>query len=104
MRTSTQKFLKLRRYTVNCSNMQVLTVIIPKGAISCLTKVHRSFQHRLEYRGEVTGRRIDNLQYLGSCGLLLQGLTRLGDQPRILHRDDRLRREILDQRDLPVGK
>src|SRR5205085_12090166 len=36
-------------------------------------------------------------------GRLLQvagALARLGDQPRVLHRDDRLRREILQQRDL----
>ena len=26
------------------------------------------------------------------------------DQPRVLHRDDRLRREILQQRDLLVGE
>ena len=28
----------------------------------------------------------------------------LGDEPRILHRDDRLRREILQQRDLLIGE
>ena len=31
-------------------------------------------------------------------------LARLGDQPRVLHRDDRLRREVLQQRDLLVGE
>jgi len=30
--------------------------------------------------------------------------VRLGQQPRVLHRDDRLRREILQQRDLLVRK
>jgi len=53
------------------------------------------FEHRIEYGGEVAGRTVDDLQYLGGRGLLLQGLARLGQEPRILHRDDRLRREVL---------
>ena len=31
-------------------------------------------------------------------------LARLGQQPRVLHRDHRLRREVLQQRDLLVGE
>jgi hypothetical protein len=49
---------------------------------------------------EVAGRSIDDLQHLGGRGLLFERLARLGDQPRVLHRDDRLRGEILYQRDL----
>src|SRR5204863_9086108 len=36
----------------------------------------------------------DDLQHLGRRGLLFQRLPRLGDEPRILQRDHRLRREI----------
>ena len=61
-------------------------------------------QYRVEYRQEVAGRGIDDLQYLGGCGLLLQGLARLGDEPRVLHRDHRLRGEVLQQCYLFVGK
>ena len=64
----------------------------------------RLLQHRVEHRREVAGRGIDDPQHLGGRGLLLQRLARLGDQPRVLHRDDRLRREILQQRDLLVGE
>src|SRR5215813_4494522 len=64
----------------------------------------RLFQYRLEHRREIARRGIDDLQYLGGCGLLLQCFARLGDQPRVLHRDDRLRREVLQQRDLLIGK
>src|SRR5207248_11370204 len=60
----------------------------------------RSFQHRVEHRRKIAGRRVDNPQYLGGRGLLFQGLTRLGYEPRILHRDDRLRSEVLQERDL----
>ena len=44
------------------------------------------------------------LQHLGGRCLLLQRLARLGHQPRILHRDDRLRGEVLQQRDLLLGE
>ena len=50
------------------------------------------------------GERIDDLQYLCGRGLLLQCLARLGHQPRVLHRDNGLRREILQQRDLLIGE
>ena len=64
----------------------------------------RLLQYRVEHRREVAGRGVDDLQHLGGRGLLLQRLARLGHQPRVLHRDDRLRREILQQRDLLVGE
>jgi hypothetical protein len=69
---------------------------------SSATQPHRLFDHRIEHWREVTGRRVDDAENLGGCGLLLQGLARLGDQPRVLHRDDRLGREVLQQRDLLV--
>ena len=59
------------------------------------------------------GEELMTCKYLGGRGLLLQGLARLGQEPRVLHRDHRLRGEILQQRDLlfrewpyflPVGK
>jgi hypothetical protein len=54
-----------------------------------------AFQHRIEDRAEVAGRRIDDLQYLGRSGLLLQCLARLGQEPRVFHCDHRLRGKIL---------
>ena len=69
-----------------------------------LAQPRRLFEHRVEHRREVAGRGIDDPQHLGGRGLLLQRLARLGDQPRVLHRDDRLRREVLQQRDLLVGE
>ena len=64
----------------------------------------RLLEDRVEYRREVAGRRIDDLQYLGGRGLLLQCLTRLGQQSPVLHCNDRLRREIFDERDLTFSK
>ena len=37
-------------------------------------------------------------------GHLLGALAQFAKEPRVLHRDDRLRREILQERDLFVGK
>ena len=74
---------------------------MPKAA---LAQPHCLFQHRVEHRREIAGRGVDDLQHLGGRGLLLQCLARLGDQPRVLHRDDRLRGEVLQQGDLLVGE
>ena len=62
------------------------------------------FDDRVEHRGKVAGRRVNDAEHLGRRGLLLQGFARLGDQSRVLHRNDRLRRKILQQRDLLVGE
>src|SRR5207244_4092981 len=61
-------------------------------------------QYCIEDGCYLTRRAVDNLQYLGGCGLLLQGLARLGDQPCVLNRDHRLCREIFDERDFFFGK
>src|ERR1051325_4414135 len=45
------------------------------GAERGLAEPHRLFEHRIEYRGEVAGRGIDDLEDFGGCGLLLQGLA-----------------------------
>src|SRR5215472_2961960 len=67
-------------------------------------KAERLLQYRLEHRCEVTGRGVDDLQDLGGRGLLIQRLAGLGDEPRILHCDHRLAREIFEQRDFLSGE
>ena len=67
-------------------------------------KARAPFPRSRRTPGEVAGRGVDDLQHLGGRGLLLQSLARLGEEPRVLHRDDRLCREILQQRDLFVGE
>src|SRR6516165_472007 len=72
-------------------------VIGTNNSASRIAETHRLFEHRVKYRREVAGRGIDGLQYFGSPGLLLQCLTRLGQEPRVFHCDHRLRGEILDE-------
>jgi hypothetical protein len=62
----------------------------------------RLIQDRVEHRCEVTRRGIDDAQHLGSRGLLFErffkvpsALPQFAEQPRILHRDDGLRGEVL---------
>ena len=84
--------------------MHHFAVISPQHANIDLTQSQGLVEHRVEHRREVARRGVDDLQYLGSCGLLLKGLTRLGQEPRILHRDHCLRGEVLQQRHLLVRK
>jgi hypothetical protein len=78
-----------------------------------LDQIHRSelrpanagrvLEHLVEHRGQIAGRRTDNLQHFGRCGLLLEGffeISRLGlhlsEQPGVLDRNDGLVSEGLD--------
>jgi hypothetical protein len=83
---------------------EVLAVIGHQSSVRRAAEGVRLFQYRVEHRGKLSGRGINDLQHLGGCGLLLQGLARFGQEPRVLHRDDRLCREVLQQRDLLVGE
>jgi len=56
---------------------------------------NRSFGQVLQHRIEVERRSADDLQHIAGRGLLLQRLAPLSQEPRVLHCDDRLRREVL---------
>ena len=90
--------------TAHRDRTEFLSVVCLKAAVGNAAQCHGLIQHRLEYRSEIAGRGIDDLQHLGSRGLLLQGFARLRQQPRVLDRDDRLVCERRDQGDLFFGK
>src|SRR5215831_8098838 len=89
----------IARWTANRGEMKKFAVIGKHVTVSRLAEPDRSLEHRVEDRGKVAGRGIDDLQYLGSRGLLLQGFARLGDESRVLDCNDGLRGEVLQQRD-----
>jgi len=62
------------------------------------------FDNCLKHGSEISGRRIDDAQYLGGSGLPVEPLARLGQQPCILHGDDCLRGKVLQQCDVLVGE
>src|SRR5438045_3213905 len=97
-------FHEMRRCAMGRDRPEAVAVISHQRAELCAAQGMRLLQYRVEYRRQIAGRGIDDPQHLGGRGLLLQGLLRLGDQPRVFHRDDRLRREVLQQRNLLVGE
>src|SRR5262249_43220405 len=92
------------RVITDRSEVKQLAVVGTKHSVRSTAQAYSLFDHRIEHWLEVAGRGVDDLQDLGSRGLLFQGFTRLGDQPGVLHRNDCLRREVLHQCDLFVGK
>ena len=69
------------------------------------------FQDCVENRHEVPWRRIDDLKHVAGRGLVFErflevvrALAQFAKQPRVFHRDDRLRGEILQERYLFVGE
>src|SRR6516162_4251858 len=92
------------RYSTSQLEIEMLAVIGPKTTEACLAKTVCLLQDHLEYGGEIAGRRVDDLQHFGRRGLLLQGLARFSDQPRILDCDHRLIGEGAHQLDLPLGE
>ena len=82
------------RYAVGRDPAILLAIENPQIAKRRFSDMHSLFEQRVEHWRKVAGRRIDDLQYLSGCGLLLQGLAGLGQKPRVFHRNDRLRREI----------
>src|SRR6202043_4163905 len=85
-------------------SMSLLALDPPYVSVRGLAQAQRLIEDGVEYRCEVAGGGVDDLQHLGGRGLLLQSLARLGQEPRVFHRDDRLRREVLQERDLLVGE
>src|SRR5262249_387049 len=69
-----------------------------------LTKPDGVFQHRLEYRLQFAGRGADDLEYVGSRGLLLEGLAQFAEQSRVFDGNGSLRRKARDEFDLLIGK
>ena len=84
--------------------MEAFAVVGVEDSKLRLAEAYRLLQDRCKDRREIARRRVDHLQHLGGRGLLLQRLALLVDQPRVLHRDHRLRREVLQQGNLLVGE
>src|SRR6516225_6689582 len=91
-----QHFGEFIRCPVHRDHVHTLAVIEFESSMIDAAKTHRFFEHCVEHRREIAGRRIDDLQYFGGRGLLLQCLARLGDESRVLNCDDCLLREVFE--------
>jgi hypothetical protein len=86
------------------TGLRKVSIELPKNAEVGLIEACRLFKHCIEHGRQVAGRGVDHLQHLGHSYLLFQRLALLGDQPRIIDRDDSLIGKRADKLDLPVGK
>src|SRR6516165_7700988 len=93
-----------RRRVLCCNPPKKFAVIGKQRTAFSAAQTVRLIQDRVKHRRQVARRGIDDTQHLSSRGLLLQRLAGFADQPRVLHCDDRLRRKVLQQCDLLLGK
>ena len=63
------------------SKAELVPVADQQPAERGIAEAVRLLQYCSEHWGEVTGRGVDNLQYLCGGGLLIQRLPRLGQEP-----------------------
>jgi hypothetical protein len=70
--------------------MDLAVLVKLKAAEGYAAQAVRLFQDCIEYRGEITRRRVDDAEHLGRRGLLFESLARLGDEAGIFDRDDGL--------------
>jgi hypothetical protein len=92
------------RETMQCDGVEVFAVVEHQAADRDAAQAARFFEDHVVDGRKVAGRAVDDLQDLGSCGLLLQGLAGLGDQPSVLNGNHRLVGKGADELDLPISK
>src|SRR5262249_29097368 len=102
--TTAHEFIKCRWHPPGRDSAETVAVVAHQRTSVCTTEAVRLLQDRVEHWREFARRGINDAQYLGGRGLLFEGLARLGDEPRILHCDDRLRREIFEECDFLVAE
>src|SRR5205823_10171782 len=88
-----------------------VTVAPHDGRHLGVTQPRSRLDQDVQYWLQVEGRAADRLQHVTGRRLVFErllevarALAQFSEQARILHRDDRLRREILQRRDLPFGE
>src|SRR5262249_27441826 len=79
-----------RRDAAYRCKLEGAVLVDPQFAKAGLAQPHGLFQHHVEYRREITGRRVDDTQHFSGRGLLFERLSCLGDKARVLDRYDRL--------------
>src|ERR1700746_3658623 len=72
--------------------------------LSCGRRTASTAYSRVTEKARLDSLREIAWQHCQGRSLLLQCLAGLSQKPRILHRDNRLRREILQERDFFLGK
>src|SRR5262249_52943227 len=68
---------QLRRMPEIATTLEPVTLGPPYAARFGIAEATRRFSERIEHRLQVEGRAADDLEHVGSCGLLLQRLAQL---------------------------
>src|SRR5262245_20692294 len=110
-RMTSQPFGKSRPRAMGGSKIEKFAIELKNMAALGPAEPGCTFDERLENRSQVERRSAYDFKHIGRRGLLLQRsreivapLAQVTEQPRVLDGDDGLRRKILDQRNLVVGK
>src|SRR5262245_39015379 len=108
---SSKKLFILRRDASPSRGVKLGTLGTEQNAEVGLTNSNCVCQHCFKHRREIARRRADDLEHVGSGGLVLQrlaqivrSLTQFFEKARILNGDDSLIRKCLDERDLLVAE
>ena len=96
--------LNLPADSVTCRKTVARPLGSPDVRHVCIAQSGGRLDQRIEYNLQIKGRAADDLEHVGGGGPLLERLTQLVKQPRVLYGDDGLRGEICDQLDLLVGE
>src|SRR5262245_18900835 len=105
-----QEFLVLQVLLVSSSDpvacREAISAVLrpPNDCLLRTAQARCGLDQRVEYRLQVECRTADDLEHVGSRGLLLKRFAQFVEQPRVLDCDDGLRGEILDQLNLFVGE
>src|SRR5207253_1118313 len=97
-------FDEIIRDASECNRTELKSIPCYQHSKGCFAESESVFEHRIKNWREVAGGGVDDLENLGSRGLLLQGLTGLANEARVLDGDDGLIGECLDQIKLAVGE
>src|SRR5215831_3656731 len=77
---------------------------LPNGGVVRLAQARRGLYERIEHGPQIKGRAADDLEHIGSGGLLLERFAKFVEQARVLDGDDGLSSKIPYQIDLLLGK
>jgi hypothetical protein len=75
-----QELIEFRRHVMLCKEAERLAVVAPQSPARGIAQAQRFLEHRLEHGCQFAGRGIDDLQHLGSRGLLSERLVTLGSR------------------------
>jgi len=98
---------------VRCSRLVGRHIAVDLALVYCnrcgvgAAKPGGGFDHCVQHRLHIGGRAADDVQHVAGRGLVFERFfevagtgLQFAEQPRVLHRDDRLHREVFQERDL----